>query len=112
MRSRCAVRELLCETSVELPRVAIPHHPSAMSTTTTEPSANNLATIWFRSSLWVVAWKLGLSSCVALTPRRETQGDESSMNQRMTHSIRGLFTGVRGSMEFSEVRAALWRLAS
>jgi hypothetical protein len=35
-----------------------------------------------------------LSSCVALTPRRETYGDESAMNQRMTHSLRGLFTEV------------------
>jgi hypothetical protein len=33
---------------VELPRFAIPHHPRARSTATTEPSANNLATIWFR----------------------------------------------------------------
>jgi hypothetical protein len=35
-----------------------------------------------------------LSSCVALTPRRETHGDESAMNQRRTHSLRGLFTEV------------------
>jgi|SRR5215212_3028827 hypothetical protein len=46
-----------------------------------------------------------LSSCVALTPRRETYGDESAMNQRMTHSLRGLFTevprrGILGTRKF------------
>jgi hypothetical protein len=30
-----------------------------------------------------------LSSCVALTPRRETHGDESAMNQRRTHTESG-----------------------
>jgi hypothetical protein len=35
--------------------------------------------------LWWVGWKLEFSSCVALMPRREPQGDESAMNQWMTH---------------------------
>jgi hypothetical protein len=39
-----------------------------------------LKAIWFRCSLWLVAWKLELSRCVELMPRRETQGDESAMN--------------------------------
>ena len=48
----------------------------------TEPSANNLRAIWFRCWLWLVAWKLELSSCVELIPRRETDGDEWAMNLR------------------------------
>src|ERR671912_1806927 len=70
----------VCETSVWLPRFHIPHHPRAKISTTTEPSANNLRAIWFRCWLWLVAWNLALSSCVELTPRRETDGDESAMN--------------------------------
>jgi hypothetical protein len=80
------VRESLCEARVELPRLHIPHHHIAMSTITIEPSANNLATIWLRCSLWWVGWKLELSSCVERTPTRETQGDESAMNLRGRHS--------------------------
>jgi hypothetical protein len=77
----------VCETSVWLPRFHIPHHPRAMSSTTTKPSANNLRAIWFRCSLLLVAWKLEFSSCVELTPRRETDGDESAMNLRGRHRL-------------------------
>jgi hypothetical protein len=70
----------VCETSVWLPRFHIPHHPRAMISTTTEPSANNLRAIWFRCSLWWVACKLELSRCVELMPTRQTQGDELAMN--------------------------------
>jgi hypothetical protein len=45
-----------------------------------ETSANNLRAIWFGCWLWIVAWKLELSSCVELMPRRETDGDEWAMN--------------------------------
>src|SRR5215218_8153126 len=72
----------VCETSVWLPRFHIPHHPRAITSTTTEPSANNLRAIWFRCSLWWVACKPELSRCVELMPRRETDGDESAMNLR------------------------------
>jgi hypothetical protein len=44
------------------------------------------------SSLWLVAWRLELSSCVELTPTRATHGDELWMNQPMTRPTRGLFT--------------------
>src|SRR5688572_33076915 len=72
----------VCETSVWLPRFHIPHHPRAMISTTTEPSANNLRAIWFGCSLWLVGWKLELSRCVELMPTRQTQGDEWAMNLR------------------------------
>jgi hypothetical protein len=71
------VRESLCEARVELPTFAIPHHPIAMSTTTTEPSANNLTTIWFRCSLRWVGWKRELSICVELT----SKGKHKAMNR-------------------------------
>src|SRR5688572_33183977 len=86
----------VCETSVWLPRFHIPHHPRAMITTTTEPSANNLRTIWFRCSLWLVGWKLELSRCVELMPTRETQGDESAMNLRVRQPPEVCFTDVLG----------------
>jgi hypothetical protein len=72
----------VCETNVWLPRFHIPHHPRAMISTTTEPSANNLRAIWFRCSLWLVAWKLAFSRGVELMPTRQTQGDELAMNLR------------------------------
>jgi hypothetical protein len=75
-----AVRVSLCEARVELPRVAIPHHPSAKTNTTTEPSANNLRTIGSRCPLWWFAWKKLVSRCVEFTPRMGTRGDESTMN--------------------------------
>src|SRR5688500_16487247 len=65
-----------------------------MISTTTEPSANNLRAIWFRCWLWLVAWNLALSSCVELTPRRETDGDESAMNLRGRHRPWSLLTQV------------------
>jgi hypothetical protein len=65
-----------------LPRVVIPHHPKAMRSTTTPLGANNTRTMRFRFRLWLVGWNLEFSSCVALMPRRETQGDESAMNLR------------------------------
>src|SRR5215217_5497379 len=68
---------------VELPRVAIPHHSSAKTNTTTEPSANNLRTIGSRCPLWWFAWKKLVSRCVEFTPRRGTRGDEFCMNQWM-----------------------------
>jgi hypothetical protein len=77
-------------------RVVIPHHPDAMTTNKTEPSANNLATIGSRWWLLWLAWKLPLLSRVALMPRRGTHSDELAMNQGITHSIKGLFTRVRG----------------
>ena len=42
------------------------------------------------------AWRHELSSRVEFTPKMGTHGDELAMNQRMTYSIRGLFTRVRG----------------
>ena len=81
-----AVRVSLCEARVELPRVAILHHPSAKTNTTTEPSANNLRTIGSRCPLWWFAWKKLVSRCVEFTPRRGTRGDEFCMNQRMARS--------------------------
>jgi hypothetical protein len=87
----------VCETSVWLPRFHIPHHPRAMISTTTEPSANNLRAIWFRCSLWLVAWKLELSRCVELTPTRETDGDEWAMN-------------LRGGSALQPINPSAWKL--
>jgi hypothetical protein len=44
-----------------------------------------------------------LSSCVALTPRRETHGDESAMNLRGKH-LREAYSPKCVEGEFSELR--------
>jgi hypothetical protein len=70
-----------------LPRVVIPH-PNAITSTTTNPSANNLTTIFTRRSLgWLASGRLAFSSCVELTPKRGTHGDEWAMNLRERQSL-------------------------